>query len=66
MPSNRKGANLPINSTVAFVIAIMAAVVFLAVVLPLLTGLEGSGGCTGAFRSVAAVMADMTGVNMCS
>lgn len=65
MTRKRKGASLPINATIAFVIAIIAAVVFLAVVLPILTSQEGATGCVGPFKGVASVLADMTSVNIC-
>jgi hypothetical protein len=61
----RKGATLPINSVVAFVIAIIVGVVVLAIVIPLLQSQQGASACLGPYKGVAAVLADMTGVNIC-
>ena len=61
----RKGINLPINSVIAFAIAITAGVVVLAIILPLILSQEGAAHCSGPFRGVASVLSDMTGVTVC-
>jgi len=57
--------NLPINSVIAFAIAITAGVVVLAIILPLILSQEGAAHCSGPFRGVASVLSDMTGVTVC-
>lgn len=61
----RRGATLPINSVVAFVIAIIVGVVVLAIILPLIQSQQNTSACLGPYKGVAAVLADMTGVNIC-
>jgi len=60
-----KGSATAINSTVKLFISVAVGVIVLAIILPLILGMQGMDTCVGPYRAMASVMADMTGVTIC-
>lgn len=62
---SRYKGSITINSTMALFLGFAVLVAVLGIMLPALMNLKGMDACTGPFKALASVLADMTGNDMC-
>ena len=61
----RKGVSLPINTTTELAIGVLGAAFFVAVMLQVLSSVEGAGACGGPAKYLMSAVADLTGQSPC-